>query len=472
MNWFNPENPQEAFRNLPADSAAALMAAAADIALIIDADGVVVDHFFVEDNLPNSSGYKTWRNKLWIDTVTVESRPKVEQLLKEAAAGQIPKWRQLNHPSTHGADLPVQYVTVPFDSDGRVLAIGRNVAQMAELQQQLLLAHQSMEKSHHLCRQLETRYKMLLQFTSDAVFIVDAASMQVLEANPAAEQLLDKTQGHVSGADFRSFFSDIDKDAVDHLLLETRIDGRRSQSRTVLTVQHKQCMLSAVLFSRSGSSLFLVLAKPQQESTVQPAAMNLNVNLLELMERAPDGFVVTSADGRVLSANSAFLELTQAGSMARVLNEMLDRWFGRTSVDLNILMANLQEHGTVRLFPTRLRNEYGVSTDVEISATRITTSEHDVCFGFVIRDTETRLATKSRNEQIYVSRPVDQLAKLVGRMPLKDLVQQSTKMVERYCIEAALEITGENRTSAAELLGLSRQSLYIKLRRYGLGDLE
>jgi transcriptional regulator PpsR len=215
-----------------------------------------------------------------------------------------------------------------------------------------------------------------------------------------------------------------------------------------------------------------VLAKPQQESTVQPAAMNLNVNLLELMERAPDGFVVTSADGRVLSANSAFLELTQAGSMARVLNEMLDRWFGRTSVDLNILMANLQEHGTVRLFPTRLRNEYGVSTDVEISATRITTSEHDVCFGFVIRDTETRLATKSRNEQIYVSRPVDQLAKLVGRMPLKDLVQQSTKMVERYCIEAALEITGENRTSAAELLGLSRQSLYIKLRRYGLGDLE
>ena len=43
-------------------------------------------------------------------------------------------------------------------------------------------------------------------------------------------------------------------------------------------------------------------------------------------------------------------------------------------------------------------------------------------------------------------------------------------MVERYCIEAALEITGENRTSAAELLGLSRQSLYVKLRRYGLGD--
>ncbi len=32
-------------------------------------------------------------------------------------------------------------------------------------------------------------------------------------------------------------------------------------------------------------------------------------------------------------------------------------------------------------------------------------------------------------------------------------------------------MTGDNRASAAEMLGLSRQSLYVKLRRYGLGDL-
>jgi hypothetical protein len=32
-------------------------------------------------------------------------------------------------------------------------------------------------------------------------------------------------------------------------------------------------------------------------------------------------------------------------------------------------------------------------------------------------------------------------------------------------------LSGDNRASAAEMLGLSRQSLYVKLRRYGLGDL-
>ena len=43
-------------------------------------------------------------------------------------------------------------------------------------------------------------------------------------------------------------------------------------------------------------------------------------------------------------------------------------------------------------------------------------------------------------------------------------------IVERRYIEAALELTGGNRTAAAELLGLSRQSLYAKLNRYGLDE--
>jgi DNA-binding protein Fis len=36
------------------------------------------------------------------------------------------------------------------------------------------------------------------------------------------------------------------------------------------------------------------------------------------------------------------------------------------------------------------------------------------------------------------------------------------------CIEAALDLTSNNRAAASEMLGLSRQSLYVKLRKYGL----
>ena len=68
------------------------------------------------------------------------------------------------------------------------------------------------------------------------------------------------------------------------------------------------------------------------------------------------------------------------------------------------------------------------------------------------------------------TRSVEQLTELIGRVPLKDLVREATDAIERLCIEAALELSGDNRASAAEMLGLSRQSLYVKLRRYGLGD--
>jgi DNA-binding NtrC family response regulator len=64
----------------------------------------------------------------------------------------------------------------------------------------------------------------------------------------------------------------------------------------------------------------------------------------------------------------------------------------------------------------------------------------------------------------------DRLRSLVGRVSLKDIVQESTDLIEKLCIEAALDVSGNNRAAAAALLGLSRQSLYSKLRRYGLGD--
>jgi DNA-binding NtrC family response regulator len=63
----------------------------------------------------------------------------------------------------------------------------------------------------------------------------------------------------------------------------------------------------------------------------------------------------------------------------------------------------------------------------------------------------------------------DELRELVGRVPLKDIVAETSDLIERLCIETALELTGDNRAAAAEMLGLSRQSLYVKLRRYGVG---
>jgi transcriptional regulator PpsR len=91
--------------------------------------------------------------------------------------------------------------------------------------------------------------------------------------------------------------------------------------------------------------------------------------------------------------------------------------------------------------------------------------------GFVIRDVGRRLPADARAQK-ELPRSAGQMTELVGRVPLRDIVRETTDLIERLCIEAALELTSDNRASAAEMLGLSRQSLYVKLRRFGLGDLD
>jgi DNA-binding NtrC family response regulator len=65
---------------------------------------------------------------------------------------------------------------------------------------------------------------------------------------------------------------------------------------------------------------------------------------------------------------------------------------------------------------------------------------------------------------------LESLTKQIGKTTLRKLVDDTVAVVEQRYIEAALDLTGGNRTAAAELLGLSRQSLYVKLARYMLED--
>jgi transcriptional regulator PpsR len=191
--------------------------------------------------------------------------------------------------------------------------------------------------------------------------------------------------------------------------------------------------------------------------------------LRRVVDSSPDGFVVTDPKGLILSANPAFLDLIQLSNEAQARGESIERWLGRPGVDLSVLMSNLRQHGSVKLFATTLRGEDGSRIDVEISGVSVPHGD-EPCLGFMIRNVGWRLSPRATSGEA-IPRSVEQLTELVGRVPLKDLVQESTDLIEKLCIEAALQLTHDNRASAAEMLGLSRQSLYVKLHRYGLGDL-
>ena len=107
---------------------------------------------------------------------------------------------------------------------------------------------------------------------------------------------------------------------------------------------------------------------------------------------------------------------------------------------------------------------------MEISGVFVEADNAPPCYGLTIRAVRRANPTPGV-PRAGLSRSVEQLSELVGRVTLKELVRESTDLVERLCIEAALELTRNNRASAAEILGLSRQGLYSKLHKFGLGNL-
>jgi transcriptional regulator PpsR len=188
---------------------------------------------------------------------------------------------------------------------------------------------------------------------------------------------------------------------------------------------------------------------------------------LGLIEHAPDAVVVTDLEGRVTYANRAFLDLAQLASEDQVRGEPLGNWVGRPGADFPVFQAMLRKHGAVRLVATAARGVHGLTSEVEVSSSW-QPEGNDPAIVFTMRDIGRRLAHGPQGAR-DLTRAVEQLTGLVGRTSLRELVRDTVDLVERHFIEAALEITADNRTSAAQVLGVSRQSLYVKLRRHQLG---
>lgn len=471
--------------HLDVDSAASLISLAADIAIIIGDDGIVISINCNSEELAGE-GSETWVGKPWIDTVTELTRPKVEAILAEAAANGRVKWRQLAHPSKGGKEIPILYAAFRASADGRVIAFGRDLRATAVLQQRLVDAQLSMERDYWRLRHAETRYRLLFQMSSEAVFVINATTQKVEEANTAVGELISTPPVQYVGRRFPEGFDPPSTEAIEAFFARVRSAGRADDIRVQLTNPMEgrgEFMLAASLFRQDQASYLLVRLSPVQAS---PAAQTVERNILDIVDQSSDGFVVTTQGGLILSANRAFIELAQVANEELVRGEALDRWLGRSEIDFNVMLANLRQRGSVRLFATGLRGLNGSVADVEVSAVSVPDGETP-CLGFSIRSLGGRL-TSVHNAGIQpqlsgasngsavasmagIPRSVEQLTELVGRVPMKDLVGETTDLIEKLCIEAALNLTEDNRAAAAEMLGLSRQSLYVKLRRYGLGDL-
>jgi transcriptional regulator PpsR len=444
-----------------------MISSLADVTLVVGRDGTILE-VALGDAVEPHAGWQKLLGKPWVETVGVESRGKVEQLLAETRAGQTSRAREITQKAEGLADVPLRFNGARLDGTDHIVALGRDLRPLARLQQQVVSTQQALDREHGRLREADTRYRVLFHVSLEGALIVDASTRRVLEANPSAASILGEPAIALRGKALQDIFEAKSWPVVQALLAGVDAGARPGDVQVRMQGQTDAAtMLAATLFQQAGSALLLIRFWPAEAapSLQSPRASRI----LAAVDAMPDGFVVTGMDRRILSANSAFCELVDQANEKQIVGEPLDRWLGRPGVDVNIVFANLREHGAVRNFATILRSDYGPVQEALVTA--VAANDGKVpCVGLAIRAVSSRLASPPATTAL--PRSLDQIRELVGRVPLKDLVREASDMIERLCIEAALQVSGNNRASTAQLLGLSRQGLYLKLHRHGLAEFD
>ena len=453
------------FSDLEAVTFSKLLGVVSDVSLVISPSGVIEDVSTGQDTMA-TLGCQSWLGKRWIDTVTTESKKKIEDLLVVQADSQHLVWRHVNHPMPAGGEAAIQYITVALKGK-KLLAVGRNLERLAELQRRLVETQQSMERDFLRLRHIEARYRVLFETSPEAVLMIDAHTYRLIEANAGAQSLFKDAGKRLVGRDFRDCFAPESQGEVQSLLRTALATGRIEMCSATLTSSALALTVSATVFRQEGGPQFLVRLTQREPSGAAHLNMDASLVLSEAMTHFPDGWLLTDTTGTVRSVNEEGMALLGITAASQVVGQSLEAWLIRGAVDWGVLNTSLKQQKPVRNFATEVRTLSGMTLPVEISGVYL--AKPEPLFVLFVRDLNRRLQSSAPASQALPN-PFADLSQLVGRRPIKDIVGETVDTIERMCIEAALELTHNNRASAAEMLGLSRQSLYVKLRRFGISS--
>jgi transcriptional regulator PpsR len=431
-----------------------------DVTLVLDNDGVIHDASLA--NSISDEGVAGWIGRPWFETVGEVGSDRVRRMIEDARATGISAFGQVTQRFPSGRELPIEYTTARVAGRSGLVAIGKNLQAVAELQSQLMASQQAREQEYWKLREVETRYRLLFDASNEAVVIVRADTLRIAELNMAAIRAL----GLAQGGEILSDVAPDDQDKLRAMLGRVREHGRAPGIMVRIGVLGGSWSVRASLLTAEPGSSFLL-----QFETVRSRAAPMPDTgaplVAGLIDRMPDGYVVLDQDGIVRRANRAFLDLTQTAVEASVIGKRLSQWLVVPGSDASLL-AGVQRHQVVRVFPTTLEGDLGSVISVEITAV----GDHDGTpshYGVMLRDVTRRQSSAPHGNSLGAT--LGQVSEALGTANMPMMVRDTVEAVERHCIIDALGRSRGNRSAAAELLGVSRQSLYAKLDRYGLdGD--
>lgn len=128
--------------------AQAFASLACDIALVLDGQGRItaVAHNEARSLAPASAG---WLGRRLVETVTLETRFKIEALLDEVERDGLARRREVNLPQDEGDEpVAVAYTALRLGPTGPVLAVGQDLRAVARMQQRFLRVQRELERGY------------------------------------------------------------------------------------------------------------------------------------------------------------------------------------------------------------------------------------------------------------------------------------------------------------------------------------
>jgi transcriptional regulator PpsR len=448
-----------ALSTLAPELASAFASIASDIALVIGPDGVIRDVALGGAGpMPQSEG---WVGQRWADTVTGDTRRKIEQLLEEARTAGVSRRREVNHPSGSGPEIPIAYAAIRLGEGGPVLAAGRDLRAIAAIQQRFIDTQQEMERDYWRMRQSESRYRLLFHVATDAVLVVDGESLEIIEANQAAERLFDLSLENLVGKPAAVGLDRTSRLSLGGLLALVKSTGQPAEIRARLASRVAAIDISATPFRGEGGMLLLLRARAMPPDAGDESA----ARLADFVKRMPDAVVIIDSGGRVISANPAFLALCGVADEIEAIGRPLQEWLQHGSAGSPALLAQVKSVGVVSKLKGSLRRGQHAGQTVEISAALLTDGDQE-CIGLTLRGPSGDMPAISARGDLGSA-----IARLVARSgdaPLPELLVAVTDLAERQLIQDALRRAADNLGAAAAALGVNPESLQLRMRHHGL----
>ena len=352
------------------------------------------------------------------------------------------------------------YLTKPFDSETVLKKVSR-LMELYELKEKVVRLEEQLQQKSPFSEIVAGSSTMRAVVQRASVAAQSAAPVLIVGETGTGKEMLARAIHNASPCTSHPFIA-VNCAALPHDLIESELFGHRKGAFTG-AVSDRPGLFEAA----HNGTLFL-----DEIGELPMAAQAKLLRVLETGEvRRLGATTATRVQVRLLSATNRPVDQLRSG----VLRE--DLFFRVSTIVLEIPPLRQRRDDLFLLvshFLHLLEERYGRRVSLDGTA-----MDHLLTYPFPgnVRELshilESAVAVCTDDPQVILDRDLALLLRCPSTLhdlPAHVAADCSLETMEKFAIRQALRVAGNNKSWAAELLGMSRGSLYNKLKEYGLGE--